>query len=180
MIQHINALLSPKDMQDVPRAIKLLSLTADICNLDTTSFDPSESNTHRALSLLGEMLDALLEPFVNPDLTVSEQITNLVKFAHIACALFMKHETDFMPPHLYSDLQCMVWTAIYRVAHTKILDPERKVLLCLLGDDVLEILFGRTRMIGGHSPNVDVDELRRRFGSAIRLDTIFESYPEWE
>jgi hypothetical protein len=180
MIQRINALLSPKDMQDVPRAIKLLSLTADLRNLDTSSFDPSESNTHRALSLLGEMLDALIEPFINPDFTISEQITSLVKFSHLLCALFLKHETDFMPPHLYSDLQCMVRTAIYRVAHTKILDPELKVLLCLLGDDVLEVLFGRTRMIGGHSPNVDVDKLRRRFGSAIRLDAIFEAYPEWE
>jgi hypothetical protein len=180
MIQRINALLSPKDMQDVPRAIKLLSLTADLRYLDTSDFDPSEANTHRALSLLGEMLDALVEPFTNPDFSISQQVVSLIKFSHIACALFLKHETDFMPPHLYSDLQCMVRTAIYRVAHTLILDPQRKVLLCLLGDDVLEVLFGRTRMIGGHCPNVDVDELRRRFGSAIRLDAIFEAYPEWE
>ncbi|KAF8867766.1 hypothetical protein CPB84DRAFT_1698363, partial [Gymnopilus junonius] len=178
MIQRINALLSPKDMQDVPRAIKLLSLTADLRNLDPSDFDPSESNTHRAISLLGEMLEALVQPFVNPDFTISQQITSLVKFAHVSCALFLKHETDFMPQHLYSDLQCMVRTAIYRVAHTMILDPGRKVLLCLLGDDVLEILFGRARMIGGHSPNVDVDELRTRFGSALRLDAIFEAHPE--
>ncbi|KAF9471491.1 hypothetical protein BDN70DRAFT_938909 [Pholiota conissans] len=168
MIQRINALLSPKDMQDVPRAIKLLSLTADLRKLDTSDFDPSEISTHRALSLLGEMLDALLEPFINPESSISQQITSLIKFSHIACALFLKHETDFMPLHLYSDLQCMVRTAIYRLAHSLILDPERKVLLCLLGDDVLEVLFGRTKMIGGHSPNVDVDELRQRFGSSPR------------
>jgi hypothetical protein len=126
------------------------------------------------------MLEALVEPFINPEFSISQQITSLVKFAHIACALFLKHESGFMPLHLYSDLQCMVRTAIFRVAHTKIFDPNRKVLLCLLGDDVLEIVFGQTRMIGGHSPNVDVDELRIQFGSALRLDGIFQDHPLWE
>ncbi|TFK37802.1 hypothetical protein BDQ12DRAFT_666712 [Crucibulum laeve] len=51
--EHIHALLSPKDAQDVPRAIKLLSLTADICNLDSSDFDPSELTTHHALCVFG-------------------------------------------------------------------------------------------------------------------------------
>lgn len=176
----IHALLSPKDTQDVPRAIKLLSVTADLRNLDDSEFNPSELKTHRALSLLGELLESLLLPFIDPNFTISQQITSLAKFAFIACALFLKHEGDFMPQHLYSDLQCMVRTAIFRVAHMKILDPERRVLLCLLGDDVLEILFGRSRMIGGHSPNVDPVELCNRFRSALRLDSIFQDYPQWE
>lgn len=179
-LQHIHTLLSPKDAQDVLRAIKLLKLSADVRNLDSTDFDPSENGTHRALSLLSEMLEALVEPFINPEFSISQQITSLIKFAHISCALFLKHESGFMPLHLYSDLQCMVRTAIFRVAHTKILDPDRRVLLCLLGDDVLEVVFGRTRMIGGHSPNVDIDELCLRFGSALRLDGIFQNHPLWE
>jgi hypothetical protein len=85
-----------------------------------------------------------------------------------------------MPQHLYSDLQCMVRTAIFRVAHTKILDPEHKVLICLLGDDVLEVLFGQLRMIGSHLPNVEVDELHNQIGAALRLDEIFQEYPTWE
>ena len=178
--QRIHSLLSPKDAQDVPRAIKLLSITADLRNLDTSAFNPSERKTHRALSLLGEMFDALLFPFVSPDSSLSQQITSLAKFAFIACALFLGSEADFMPHHLYGDLQCMVKTAIMRVAHMKNLDPERQVFLCLLGDDVLEVLFGRSRMIGGHSPNVDPGELRNRFGAAFRLDSIFQKYPEWE
>lgn len=138
--EQIHALLSPKDVQDVPRAIKLLSITADLRNLHNSDFDPSEQKTHHALSLLGEMLDALIEPFIDPTFTISQQIMSLVKFAHLACALFLEHESDFMPQHLYGDLQCMVRTAVFRVAHTKLLDPQRKVFLCLLGDDVLEVL----------------------------------------
>ena len=113
----------------------------DIRHLDQSEFDPSERRTHRALSILGITMEALIEPFINPDFTISQQITSLVKFAHLLCALFIKHDSDFMPQHLYSDLQCMVRTAIFRVAPTKVLDPQRKVFICLLGDDVLEVFF---------------------------------------
>lgn len=67
--QRIHTLLSP---QDVPRAIKLLNVTADICNLDNSAFDPSEHDTHRALSLLGEMLEALVTMFSMSCLDVYE------------------------------------------------------------------------------------------------------------
>lgn len=179
-LERIHTLLSPKDAQDVPRAIKLLNLTADLRNLDSSSFNPSEQKTHAALSLLGELLEALVEPFTNPELSISQQITSLIKFAHILFALFLKHESAFMPHHLYNDLQCMVRTAVFRVAQTMILNPQNKVYLCLLGDDVLEVLFGRVRMLGAHSPNVDIDEFKNRCASALRLDGIFKAHPSWE
>ncbi|KAJ3537998.1 hypothetical protein NMY22_g5352 [Coprinellus aureogranulatus] len=178
--QNIDRLLNPKDPQDVPRAIKLLVLVSELRNLDTSSFTPSELVTHKALSILGEMLHALIEPFINPKLSLAQQITSLVKFAFMACALYIKHEQHFMPHHLYSDLQSMVKTAVFRVAHTLNLDPELVVLLCLLGDDVLEKLFGRTRMIGGHVPNVAVDDLCIRFASCIRLAEIYREHRHWE
>jgi len=118
----IQTLISPKDPQDVPRAVKLSKLLAKIHNLNTSDFNPSEHTTHQALSLLGELVDALIEPFTNPEFSISEQIINLVKVAHIACALFLKHEGTFLPPHLYSDLQSVVQTSILQVAHTKNLD----------------------------------------------------------
>ncbi|KAJ3547310.1 hypothetical protein NMY22_g1704 [Coprinellus aureogranulatus] len=178
--QNIDRLLNPKDPQDVPRAIKLLVLVSELRNLDASSFTPSELVTHKALSILGEMLHALVEPFINPKMSLAEQITSLVKFAFMACALYTKHEQHFMPHHLYSDLQSMVKTAVFRVAHTLNLDPELVVLLCLLGDDVLEKLFGRTRMIGGHVPNVAVDDLCIRFASSIRLAEIYREHRNWE
>ncbi|KAK7021609.1 hypothetical protein R3P38DRAFT_3196381 [Favolaschia claudopus] len=161
-----HTLLNPKDGQDVSRAIRLLCLVADLRRLDVSDFTPSEKITHRALSLLGEMFDALVNPFIMPTLSLSEQMIQLLKFAHMACALFMKHDGDFSRTNS---------TGIFSV-----LNPMLKVFLSLLGDDVLEILFGRSRMIGGHSPNHDVDELRRRICSALRVDKIFEKYPHLE
>jgi hypothetical protein len=54
------------------------------------------------------------------------------------------------------------------------------VFICLLGDDILKALFGRSRMIGGHSPNCSIGELQDRFGSAMILDYIYEQHPELE
>ncbi|KAJ7800850.1 hypothetical protein B0H13DRAFT_2390241 [Mycena leptocephala] len=153
---------------------------SDLRQLDDSEFTPSEKNTHRALCLLGEMFDALVDPFINPTLSLSEQMVQLVKFAHMACALFVKHNGDFFSHQLYGDLQCMVKNMIFKIAHTKVLNPLLKVFLCLLGDDVLETLFGRSRMIGGHSPNHAIDELRQRFCSVLRMDKIFLKYPYLE
>ncbi|KAJ6568869.1 hypothetical protein B0H19DRAFT_901968, partial [Mycena capillaripes] len=129
--ESIHALLNPKDPQDVPRAIKLICLVADLRQVEEV-FTPSEKNTHRALCLLGKMFDALVEPFINPTLSLSEQMIRIVKFAHICCALFAKHEGDFVSSQLYGDLQCMVKNMIFKIAHTKVLNPMLKVFLCLL------------------------------------------------
>jgi hypothetical protein len=96
--QNLDSLLNPKDPQDVPRAIKLLVLVAELWNLDTTHFDPSERETHRALCLLGEMLHALVEPFVNPSMSISQQIGSLVQFTFLACALYIQHKHHFKSP----------------------------------------------------------------------------------
>ncbi|KAJ7439531.1 hypothetical protein B0H11DRAFT_2355829 [Mycena galericulata] len=179
--QSIHALLNPKDPQDVPRAIKLICLVADLRQLENPSeFTPAERNTHRALCLLGEMFDALVEPFINPTFSLSEQMIHLAKFAHIACAMFVKHDSAFVSNQLYGDLQCMIKNMIFKIARSKLLNPSLKVFLCLLGDDVLETLFGRSRMIGGHSPNMAIDELRQRLCSALRMDKIFQKYPYLE
>ncbi|KAJ7787582.1 hypothetical protein B0H14DRAFT_3579583 [Mycena olivaceomarginata] len=85
-----------------------------------------------------------------------------------------------MPNQLYADLQAMVKNAVLMVPKTRILHGQLKVFVCLLGDDVLEALFGRSRMIGGHSPNCSVGELRDRFSSAMNLDYIYEHHPELE
>ncbi|EEB90145.1 hypothetical protein MPER_11687 [Moniliophthora perniciosa FA553] len=85
-----------------------------------------------------------------------------------------------MSNQLYGDLQAMVKNAIFTVARFLNLDPEMEVFICLLGDDVLETLFGRVRMIGGHSPNCNIYELRYRMASAKNVDAIFRRHPEWE
>ncbi|KAJ7021304.1 hypothetical protein C8F04DRAFT_1013482 [Mycena alexandri] len=85
-----------------------------------------------------------------------------------------------MSNQLFAHIQASVKNAIMMVAKTRVINGELKVFICLLGDDVLEALFGRSRMIGGHSPNCSISQLRDRFVSAMNLDWIYEQYPEFE
>ncbi|KAJ7743501.1 hypothetical protein DFH07DRAFT_749856 [Mycena maculata] len=133
-----------------------------------------------AICLLGELLDAWLQPFINVDLSLSEQVQSLIKFSHLLCALYTQNGTSFLPNQLYGDLQITIKNALLMVPKTKIINGQLKVFLCLLGYDVLEALFGHSRMIGGHSPNSSVVELRNRFNSAMNLDYIYEQHPELE
>ncbi|KAJ7232378.1 hypothetical protein C8J57DRAFT_1579011 [Mycena rebaudengoi] len=176
----IQGLLNPKDAQDVPRAIKLMLCVVEISQLDSDAFDPSEAADFEALCLLGELFDALLQPFINTELSLSEQIESLIKASHLLCALYIQNGTSFMSNQLYADLQAMIKNAILMVPKTRLINGKLKVFICLLGDDVLEALFGRSRMIGGHSPNCSIGELRSRFGSAMTLDYIYEQHPELE
>ncbi|KAL1744686.1 hypothetical protein HDZ31DRAFT_20623, partial [Schizophyllum fasciatum] len=176
----IHALLNPKDPQDVPRAVMLLLRVAELRHLDTADFTPAEHAIHRALSLVGEAIHSLVEPFTNPTLSLSRQVTCIVKAAHLFAALYMRHRTSFMSNQLYGDLQCMLKTAIFHVAKMQELDPTQKVFLCLLGDNGVETLFGRVRMKGRHSPNMDISEFETRLRSAQNMDDILERHPEWD
>ncbi|THU94060.1 hypothetical protein K435DRAFT_669146, partial [Dendrothele bispora CBS 962.96] len=178
--QTIYALLNPADAQNVPRAIKLIQVIIKLRQIETFDFTPAEERIHSSLCILAEMLEALLMPFIEITLTLSDQLEYLSKFAHISCALYLIHTTNFMPNQLFGDLQAMVKNAFFTVAKTKVLDLERKVFICLLGDDVLEALFGCCRMIGGHSPNCSCDELPRRFSAAMRCSDIYHRHPDWE
>ncbi|KAJ7907243.1 hypothetical protein B0H13DRAFT_1583030, partial [Mycena leptocephala] len=166
--------------QDVPRAMHLILCIIEMGELDADDFDPSETAEFEAICLLGELFDALLQPFLNVELSLSQQITSLVKFSHLLCALYLQNGTAFMSNQLYAHLQIMSKNAVLLVPKTRLIDENLKVLICLRGDDPEETLFGRSRMIGRHSPNCSTGELRNRFSSAMNLDYIFERHPELE
>ncbi|KAJ7203197.1 hypothetical protein C8J57DRAFT_1621238 [Mycena rebaudengoi] len=176
----LHTLLDPSDPQDVPRAMKLMLCVVEIGKLDPEDFDPSEAAEFEAISLLGETFDAWLQPFINVELSLSELIESLVRFAHLTCALYLQNGTSFMPNQLYANIQTTVKNAVLLVPKTRLINGNLKVFICLLGDDVLEALFGRSRMIGRHSPNSSIGELRDRFSSAMNLDYIYERHPELE
>ncbi|KAL1730971.1 hypothetical protein EV714DRAFT_209698, partial [Schizophyllum commune] len=175
------SLLEPDDAQDVPRAIKLLTLISDIRkSIKKEDLDPSQYGQYRALCILGEMFEALLQPFVNPNLLVPQQVAYLVKFSHILHGLYTKNGRLFCSNQLYNDFQAMVKAAIFYVEKSRLLGSGAEVYFCLLGDDVIEALFGVARMIGGHSPNATVSELKYRFQAAMNAAAIYEMHPEWE
>ena len=45
----LQTLLNPSDLQDVPRAIVLIQVLSNLCNLKSSDFNPSKFQTVRAL-----------------------------------------------------------------------------------------------------------------------------------
>ncbi|KAJ7935051.1 hypothetical protein B0H13DRAFT_2305205 [Mycena leptocephala] len=85
----IRNLLSPTDVQD----------------LDPEDFDPGEEVEFKAFCILGEIFHALLQPFVNVELSLSEQIESLIKFANLLCGVYIRNGTAFMPNQPAYELQ---------------------------------------------------------------------------
>lgn len=77
-----------QDKQNVPRAVTLLRLTSDISNLDTKDLYPLERHIHRSLALLGRCVGGIIDAFILPDLSLSEQITRLLASLYLIFALF--------------------------------------------------------------------------------------------
>ncbi|KAJ7809650.1 hypothetical protein B0H14DRAFT_2229313, partial [Mycena olivaceomarginata] len=117
--------------QDVGAAVKLLGSIVELRNLDPTEFDPSERVEFEALCILAEVYDALLQPFINPDLSLSQQIESLTKFSHLICALYLENGTAFLPNQLYSDYQTMVKNAILMVPKTRLINGRLGVYICI-------------------------------------------------
>ncbi|KAK1235331.1 hypothetical protein PQX77_001450 [Marasmius sp. AFHP31] len=176
----VYALLNPDDGQDVPRALRLLTAVSFIVTINKTHLDPTEERAYRALALLGITFKYVLLPFITPGMSLSEQITSLVTFVHLLCALYVQNGRSFISNQLYGDLQTTVKAAILTIAKTQLASPQSKVYICLLGTDTLETLFGRARMMLAHNPNFNVLELRYILQPAIILDQIFEENPNWD
>ncbi|KAG5637042.1 hypothetical protein H0H81_005993 [Sphagnurus paluster] len=138
----IHVLLNLADPQDVPRMVKLLLCIIGLRKLDKNELDPSEAAKFEALCLLGQAFDALLQPFININYSLSQQITSLAKFVHLISGLYLNNSTSFLSNQLYGDFQAVVKNAVLMVPKTHLIDPNLKVFICLLGDDVVKSLFG--------------------------------------
>jgi hypothetical protein len=178
--ESVRKLLNPADPQDVPRAIELICAVADLRTLDTSTFNPSQMKTIAALQLIGTLFHAMIEPFVNPNLSLFEQMRYLSEYSHIALVLYRRNGTSFMSNQLYADSQVMVKNLFFYHARQLQMNPSLPVLLMLGGDDRLENQFGRVRMQGAHNCGVDLKTLMDRLAAAMDLCHIFSVHPSWD
>lgn len=165
----VQTLLNPSDPQDVTHAIEVIQALSNLRNLKSSDFNPSKFRTVRALQLIGTLFHAMTQPFVNPDLSLAQQMAYLSEYAHIAFMLYRQHGTSFMSNQLYGDSQVMVKNAYFYLAKQILMNPSLPVLLMLSGNDRLENLFGRVCMQGAHNSGVDIKTLLERLANAMDL-----------
>ncbi|KAG1721835.1 hypothetical protein EDB19DRAFT_1898261 [Suillus lakei] len=144
-------LLHPDDPQDVPRAIELMQAIVDFSN-NSFSTDVNTRADLMSITLLSNVIKSILIPFINPKLSLTEQ--------------------------LYYDTQTCIKNVIFNIAKQQLLDPYAPFFLSDCGDDRLELMFGRSRMIGGHNSGYSYSQALDRLGAAKDIDGMFNRHPE--
>ena len=173
----IEPLINPADKQNVPKAVMLIQHLGQLRSLDTSSYTPSQLEEHRALWVLGEVFNAFMRPFIDVQMTLTEQVTSLAKYSHLIFSLYRRHGTQFLTSALYADTQATVKDILFCIAKQKLLDPSQPFYLIHVGSDRLEMCFCNART-QTHHRNFDALELSYKLATASIIGSIYLRNPE--
>ncbi|KAF8215121.1 hypothetical protein K438DRAFT_1926718 [Mycena galopus ATCC 62051] len=176
----VHQILFPHDPQDVPRAVDLLMGVIALGEFDYGTMDADTCSDVDALRLLAAVIKSLLEPFTNTTMSLTEQITSLATFSHLSFTLFCCSRLQYMSNQLYGDSQTMVKNAMFCLAKQQALNPTQQFYLFQVGDDPLERLFGKLRMLGGHNSAMNYLQAIDRLGHTCDLQGAFMRNPDLE
>jgi hypothetical protein len=93
-------LLYPDNPQDVPRAIELMRAVTRLGRIDPTKPpytpfgqipDVDVYIDFETIGMLGDLFHNLLESFVNPSLSLTQQVTHLSTFTHLLFTFYHSH-----------------------------------------------------------------------------------------
>ncbi|KAF7354428.1 hypothetical protein MVEN_01131800 [Mycena venus] len=171
--ESVHALLFPHDSQHVPCAVELLLSVIMVGKRDYGSMDADTCADVDSLRLLASVIKSILEPFTNTTMSLTDQITSLATFSHLSFTLFRCSRLQYMSNQLYGDSQTMVKNALFCLAKQQALDPTQPFYLFQVGDDPLECLFGKLRMLGGHNSAMNYAQAIDRLGHACDLQGAF-------
>ncbi|KAK7007144.1 hypothetical protein R3P38DRAFT_3403891 [Favolaschia claudopus] len=174
----VRKILFPDDPQDVPRAVELMEAIIDFLAFDFGQVNADTAADLDSIRLLALILKSILAPFVTPNMSLTEQMTHLSTYAHLTFTLFRLNRLTFMSNQLYGDSQSMVKNAFFCLAKQQKLDPRLPFYLFQVGDDPLERLFGKLRMLGGHNTAMSYAQAIERLGHACDLQAVFLRQPD--
>ncbi|KAG2068728.1 hypothetical protein BDR04DRAFT_976262, partial [Suillus decipiens] len=167
-------------------AIKLMQAIIEFSKSQKTILNDSFSsdiNTHAdlvSIMLLSSVIESILFPFTNINLSLMEQVQYLSCYAHLSFALFHTHRRSFIGYQLYYDSHTMYKNIMFCIVKQQLLDLSASFFLRDSGDDCLELHFGCTRMIGGHNSGCTFSQVVDHLGAAKDIDTVFKWHPDMD
>ncbi|KAJ7911780.1 hypothetical protein B0H13DRAFT_2479992 [Mycena leptocephala] len=176
--ESVRKILFPDDPQDVPRAVELMESIIEILSCDFGQAEADAAADLDSIRLLALLLKSILAPFITPTMSLSEQMTHLSTYAHLTFTLFRLNRLTFMSNQLYGDSQSMIKNAFFCLAKQQQLDPTKPFYLFQVGDDPLERLFGKLRMLGGHNSAMSYAQGIERLGHAWDLQAVYLRQPD--
>ncbi|KAG5634212.1 hypothetical protein H0H81_002859 [Sphagnurus paluster] len=152
---HVTRLLvNPDNSEDVPRAVELKRGIIMLGKMPITDNSPEIIANRDAIRLLGELLEAFLAPFTTPSFSLSDCVRGLSKFASI------RRFTD--------------GSEELGLAKQQLLNSGDPFYPFDVGDNALEELFGRIRMIGGHNAAMNYKQ------GAVDIDAVLKRNPDMD
>ncbi|KAJ7429781.1 hypothetical protein B0H11DRAFT_2257746 [Mycena galericulata] len=130
-----------------------------------------------SIGLFSFMVEALLNAFIDPSASLTDQVRNLSIYAHMSFVLFRIFRLKFMSNQLYGDSQTMVKNIIFTIAKQQLLDPNGEVNAYNDGTDPVEHHFGYTRELGGHNSAMNFKQAVERTGWACDIHAVHERNP---
>lgn len=178
--ESVENLMNPADHQNVPRAVELIEAVSAISKSPISqSASPTELAERPVFTVLGELWDSYLLPFITPNWSLSQQLRSLAKFAHLAFAMYSIDGPKFMASRLYGDAEASVKSIFFCVGRQQILDGSQPFHIFLLGTDRLEGLFGEVRT-SSHDRSCDVMQLTERLRNASENVEILTRNTGWD
>jgi hypothetical protein len=111
--------------------IQLLNTLAQLPDASDND-DPNFCASCHILRLLGQLYQNLLEAYLDPRLSLHEQLTRLSTAAHITLALYFRDKGNFIPIQLYFDVMTMIKNVYFCVAKAQTDDINGHFWIILL------------------------------------------------
>ena len=173
----IDALLYPKDKQNVPSATKFLLYFIDsVRNTKDLPYRLVSIRDH--LLLLTYVSDGLLSFYVDMEASIKKQISSFSKASYSLFYLY-RESSNIIPNQLYHDLQSTFIDALFCCAKAYVYFPGKPLFLVLNGTDPLERIFGVLRMKNKNN-SMDYLMLLHCINSMVRCDELLTmKHTDW-
>ncbi|KAK4703495.1 hypothetical protein P7C70_g2722, partial [Phenoliferia sp. Uapishka_3] len=170
-------LLFPDDRQNVSKACHLL-LTISSLPPPPADWNPTLKSSRFALNFLGKIFELILTPYIDPTLSLSQQVESLLTAAFLLFALRHTGANHSVNWELYHDFQSTIKNIIFCLAKAKLCSADYEFFISQFGSNSLEALFGIIRTLSNDS-TVTAASLPRKAGRALMITRIQEDYPDW-
>jgi hypothetical protein len=133
--QQVHVLLFPHDPQNVPVAIQLVHALQKIADHHKGKLTSIEHDESIAIATFAHCYGSFVEAYINPQLSLSQQVELLSRYQHMAFVLYRSDTTRFMKNQLYIDSQLCINNTLFTIAKQQVLDPTQELYIIKLGTD---------------------------------------------
>src|SRR5260370_31237923 len=174
-------MLNTADKQDDQKSHERLKHVSNL-SLAPNDCNPTWIAQRHAIYLMGCICYFLVWSFTDVMFCLWQQLEYLSAMSHLLLVLFRANpeKGEFMPTQLYTDTQLMIKNIFFCVAKEKIINPNGKIHIILLGTDQLETSFSILQTMVGNYANANILQLTTRLSHISKVQNILASNPSWE